>query len=247
MSSSLGFEIFGPAARGAAVRSEILKSGEEFGIRASGARAYSTVSPETGWFASPTPAIYVGEMMKPYREWLPADGWESNLSIGGSFVSHEIENYYQRPWELGYGRLVKFDHEFIGRGALEAMADQPHREKVWLRWNTEDVLGVFRSMCHSGERYKYIDIPSAYYASLPFDKVLIGDRLIGLSQYLVYTVNAGCWFSLAIIDGPEARDGAEVTVVWGEGNDETTKPVVERHVQTEIRATVSTTSPGASR
>jgi hypothetical protein len=76
--------------------------------------------------------------------------------------------------------------------------------------------------------------------------VLAGGRLIGLSQYPVFTVNAGCWFSLAIVDEAEARDGAAVSVLWGEENGGTNKPVVERHVQTEIRATVSTTSPAAS-
>ncbi len=29
--------------------------------------------------------------MKPFREWLSADGFEANASIGGSFVSEDIE------------------------------------------------------------------------------------------------------------------------------------------------------------
>ena len=36
-----------------------------------------------------------------------------------------------------------------------------------------------------------------------------------------------------------AEPGTEVTFVWGEENGGTTKPTVERHVQTEIRAVVS--------
>jgi hypothetical protein len=91
------------------------------------------------------PAIYAGDSMKPYREWLPANGFEANASLGGSFYSDRIEDYYQTPWDLGYGRHVKFDHDFIGRAALEAKADQPHRRKLWLRWNNEDVLRVFAS------------------------------------------------------------------------------------------------------
>ena len=34
-------------------------------------------------------------------------------------------------------------------------------------------------------------------------------------------------------------DGSEVTLVWGEENGGSKRPVVERHVQTEVRATVS--------
>ena len=53
-----------------------------------------------------------------------ADGesYEAKASIGGSFVSANIEDYYLTPWDLGYGHFVKFDHDFIGREALEKMA-----------------------------------------------------------------------------------------------------------------------------
>ena len=43
-----------------------------------------------------------------------------------------------------------------------------------------------------------------------------------------------------MIDEKEAIDGTEVTIVWGEEDGGTAKPTVERHVQTEIRARVST-------
>ena len=48
--------------------------------------------------------------------------YEAKASIGGSFVSANIEDYYLTPWELGYGLFVKFDHEFVGRAALEKWA-----------------------------------------------------------------------------------------------------------------------------
>jgi syringate O-demethylase len=57
--------------------------------------------------------------MKAYRQWLPADCYEARASIGGSFNSTNIEDYYLTPWDLGYGPHVKFDHDFIGREALE--------------------------------------------------------------------------------------------------------------------------------
>jgi vanillate/3-O-methylgallate O-demethylase len=58
--------------------------------------------------------------MKGFREWLGADSYEATGSIGGSFVSDNIEDYYLNPWELGYGSFVKSDHEFHGREALES-------------------------------------------------------------------------------------------------------------------------------
>jgi len=240
MSRMKGLELHGPVEDREVVLEAILKAGDEFGLVLGGSRAYSTVSPESGWIPSPMPAIYAGEKMKPYREWLSADGFEANASLGGSFYSQRIEDYYQTPWDLGYGRHIKFDHDFIGREALEKIKDQPHRQKVWLRWNDDDVLRVLASQLGTGDRYKYMETPNAYYSILPFDKVLMGDRMVGLSTYTVYTANVRSWFSLAMIDEDVAVDGTEVSVVWGEEDGGSPKPIVERHVQTEIKATVST-------
>jgi syringate O-demethylase/vanillate/3-O-methylgallate O-demethylase len=238
MSRMGGLELHGPAADGPAVLEAILAAGPQFGLLRGGSRAYSTVSPESGWIPSPMPAIYSGEKMKAYREWLPANGFEACASLGGSFYSNRIEDYYQTPWDLGYGKHVKFDHDFIGCEALEKMADKPHRRKLWLKWNNDDVLKVFASQLGHGPRYKYMETPNAYYSILPFDKVLVGDRMVGLSTYSVYTSNIRQWFSLAMID-EDVADGTEAVVVWGEENGGSAKPIVERHVQTNIRATIS--------
>jgi vanillate/3-O-methylgallate O-demethylase len=240
MARTSGFEVWGPYEEGKEVKAAIVEAGQSFGLRQAGARAYSTVSIESGWIPSPTPAIYSGEKMRPYREWLGADGFEGTASLGGSYYSNRIEDYYQTPWDLGYGAHVKFDHDFIGREALEKLAGEPHRKKVWLIWNQEDVLRILSSMLEGGDRFKHLEMPGAQYATLPFDKVLQGDKTIGLSTYAVYTANVRSFFSLAMIEQDLAVDGAEVAILWGEENGGSAKPTVERHVQTEIRATVST-------
>ncbi len=245
MARTQGLELWGPAEEGETVKSALVEAGKNFGLREVGARAYSTVSPESGWIPSPMPAIY-SDSMKTYREWLPADGFEANASLGGSFYSERIEDYYQTPWDLGYGMHVKFDHDFVGRPALEKKSEGPHRRKVWLVWNHEDVLKIFGSMLGTGENYKYLEMPGSQYSTLPFDKVLRNGQLIGLSTYNCYTSNVRAWFSLAMIDETHAIDGTEVVVVWGEENGGSDKPVVERHVQTEVRAVVRTERPVAS-
>ena len=118
MSGVPGLEIWGPYDEADEIRDIIHEAGREFGIRLVGNRAYATNTLESGWIPSPLPAVYTGEEMKAYREYLPADGYEGGGSIGGSFHSPDIEDYYLTPYELGYGPFVKFDHDFIGREAL---------------------------------------------------------------------------------------------------------------------------------
>ena len=122
MAGQPGFELFGPYADGDAVRDAIVRAGEEFGLRQVGGRAYSSNTLESGWIPSPLPAVYSGEQMKPYRQWLTDQSYEAKASIGGSFVSQKIEDYYLTPWEMGYGSFIDFEHDFIGREALQKMA-----------------------------------------------------------------------------------------------------------------------------
>lgn len=236
-----GLELVGPSTGATEVRQALLAAGREFGLKEGGARAYPSTAVESGWIPSPVPAIYTGEAMKPFRQWLSANSFEANASIGGSFVSDNIEDYYTTPWDLGYGHTIKFDHEFIGRAALEKLSTEPHRRKVWLRWNDEDTSAVIlSSLFDESNRAKFLEIPVSNYASGPHDKVLIGDELVGLSANAGYTVNVRGWSSLAMVDESRAVDGTEVTIVIGEEGGGSLKPTVERHEQRSVRATLHT-------
>jgi len=234
-----GFELFGPWEDGEAVKAAIVEAGRDFGLRLSGSRTYSSNTLESGWIPSPMPAIYSGEKMKPYRQWLPANGYEANASLGGSFSSTDIEDYYLTPWDLGYGMVVKFDHDFIGREALEKIAQKPRRKKVTLALNSEDVQRGIATMYGPHPRTKYIDFPSAVYSTLPYDKVMKDGKVIGVSTWIGYSANEGRELTLAIVDAEHAEPGTEVTFVWGEEGGGSSKPTVERHKQLEIRATVA--------
>jgi vanillate/3-O-methylgallate O-demethylase len=234
-----GWELFGPWEYGDEVRSAIVEGGKEFGIRQVGSRAYPTTCLESGWIPSPLPAIYTGEEMKGYRQWLKSTSYEATASLGGSLYSDDIADYYLTPYDLGYGPFVKFDHEFVGRQALEKMADNQKRKKVTLVWNREDLKRASGSLFEAGDIAKYIDLPLANYSTLPFDKVLKDGKTVGVSTYTGYTYNERVMLSLAVVDSRHSEAGTEVTIVWGEEGRGSSKPTVERHVQAEIRATVA--------
>ena len=237
MSGVPGLELFGPWDEGDDVRAAIVAAGEEFGLKQVGSRVYATNTLESGWIPCPLPAVFTGDDMKAYREWLPANGYEATGSLGGSFYSDDISDYYLTPWDLGYGGFVKFDHDFVGRDALEKMT--PARKKVTLAWNGDDVAAAMGTMFHKDNRAKYIDLPLSNYSTWPNDKVLKDGKQVGVSTFSGYSSNESSMLSLAIVDNEQSEPGTEVTLVWGEEGGGSAKPVVERHVQTEIRAIVS--------
>ena len=238
MAGAPGLEVWGPYEEREEIRAAIVNAGKEFGLREVGSRAYATNTLESGWIPSPLPAVYTGEKMKAYRQWLPAASYEGTGSLGGSFYSNNIEDYYMTPYALGYGPFVKFDHDFIGREALEKMAGKPQRKKVTFAWNSEDVEKVFASMFRPGEHYKYIDLPLSNYTSASYDKVLGNGKTVGVSMFTGYSYNERSMLSLGAVDA-DIEIGNEVKVVWGEEGGGSQKPTVERHKQIEIRAIVS--------
>jgi vanillate/3-O-methylgallate O-demethylase len=239
MAGAPGLEIWGPYEEREEIREAIVEAGRDFGLAQVGNRAYATNTLESGWIPSPLPAVYTGEKMKAFREWSGGDSYEAAGSIGGSFYSDDIEDYYVTPYELGYGPFVKFDHDFIGREALEKIADKPHRRKVTFAWNPDDVAKVFRSMLEPGaEHYKYIDLPLSNYTSASYDKILHKGKVAGFSMFAGYSYNERSMLSLGIID-PGVETGTEVTLVWGEEGGGSKKTTVERHKQLDIRAVVS--------
>jgi glycine cleavage system aminomethyltransferase T len=239
MAGQPGFELMGPWADHAAVHAALVVAGKPHDMRLVGGRCYSSNTLESGWIPSPLPAIYSGDKMRAFREWLTINHYEAKASIGGSFVSDKIEDYYLTPWDLGYGSFVKFDHQFIGREALQKMAPGPHRKKVTLALDDVSVTDALFTLFDKGLRAKYMEFPSAVYAMHPFDRVTVDGKLVGVSTWVGYSANEGKMLTLAILDAPHAVPGTEVTFVWGEPDGGTRKVTVEPHKQVEIKAVVS--------
>ena len=119
MAGQPGFELFGPWAEGEDVLGAILAAGRGVRARRAGRQGLLHVEPGV---------------------WLDPDGGARDLragacggtgngstrhalgSLGGSMDSADIADYYVTPYDIGYGRTVKFDHDFLGREALERVA-----------------------------------------------------------------------------------------------------------------------------
>ena len=175
-----------------------------------------------------------GRARAGFRKWLPADDIDAKVSLGGSFYSENVADYYFSPYDVGYGRIVKFDHDFIGRKALEAQVaagTTEARRKVTLQWNARTPRKSGGQWSSQASGRSSSTLPIAHYATYHYDRVESKDgALRGRSLHTGYSSNYRSVLSLAVVDASVAEPGTEVVVVWGEPKP-SSKVQVEDHVQ----------------
>ena len=234
MAGEIGFELQGPADFSKAVYEAILEAGREFGIRRLGGRAVFINHLEACFPTIITdycPALF-GDKMDEYRAEFAAAMPASTVTfnIAGSFEADNITAWYRSPVELGWGKNVKFDHDFIGRAALEQEVANPRRLMRTLVWNADDLKDVYGSLFdEAGVPYDYMEMPRDQRGFMYMDKVLKDGRLVGVSSSRGYSYYFRRMLSLCTIDVAHSEPGTEVEVVWGNPG----KP------QKTIRATVA--------
>lgn len=235
-----GLELTGPWDERQEVKKALIDAGRRHGLRQIGSLAYFSTVIESGWWAVPFSAVYTSPELKPYREWLSTRSAAARMSLGGSFYSPNPEDYYATPWDLGYGHLIKFNHDFVGREALEAKVEQNHRKKVTLLWHPSDFLKVYERLVGDGPTAMHIDLPVSATARLHYDKVLDADgRHIGFGTYPGYSYNERTMMSLGSVNEEHADPGTELTMIWGEvDGGRRSAPWIEPHEQIEIRVIV---------
>lgn len=241
-----GLELSGPWDERNDVKAALVQAGKKHGLRQIGSLAYFSTVIESGWWAVPFSAVYTSPALQGYREWLSDRSASARMSLGGSFFSPNPADYYATPWDLNYGHIIKFDHDFVGREALEKLADQPHRKKVTLLWHPDDFAQVFQRLVADGPTALHVDLPVAATGRLHYDKVLDENgELVGFGTYPAYSYNERAMMSLGSVDETLAVPGTQLQLVWGEdGGGSRSGGRVEPHEQITIRVTVAPTPIG---
>jgi glycine cleavage system aminomethyltransferase T len=220
MAGEVGFELQGPRELGPAVYEAVYSAGQEFGMRRMGARVASINHLEACF---PTivmdylPAIYdpdMAEYLQEFETAMPA--FAKTAKVGGSFEGREPSDYYRSPVELGWTKNIKFDHQFLGREALEEEVAHPKRTIRTLVWNAEDVMDVHASLFRKEQKpYPFMDMPRDQRSLMSADKVLMNNQVVGISTSRGYSYLFREMLSLCVIDVEHSEVGTEVTVVWG--------------------------------
>lgn len=203
IAGQIGYEFIGPWRDGPAVKEALMSAGKSVGMVHVGGLAHATNGIESGWVPTPTPGIYTAPELADYRRFLSLRSFEGEKPLHGTFFSENIEDYYVSPYELGYGKSIVFNHEFIGRKALERAKSRPMRTKVTLVLNIDDVRDIF------GANPGYVLSYARY-------RIESATAMAGMTFYSAWIDPIGTILSLALIDPRYAPSGTEVAVVWGE-------------------------------
>ncbi|MHA5052893.1 aminomethyl transferase family protein [Streptomyces sp. SD15] len=226
MAGQAGFEFIGPWEHAGYVHEAFLKAGEPLGLVQVGALAYATPSVESGWIPSPVPGIYTDPDLLEYRRYLPLFGIEGQRPLSGSFFSENIEDHYVSPYELGYGKMIHFGHDFHGRDALLKARDEELRKKVTLVFDADDV----RRVLGDGEDPGLV-------LSYARHRVEDAHGLVGVTMQTASIDPVGTVLAQSLIDAAHAEPGTEVAVVWGDHPGSGTGPEADLGFP-RIRATV---------
>ena len=233
MAGEIGYELQGPAEHAREVYAAVVAAGQEFGIRRLGGRAVFINHLEACFPTIVTdylPAIFGDDMAEYFAEFKAAmPPYAVTFNVAGSFEADDVSAWYRSPVELGWAKNIKFDHEFIGRTALEPEVANPRRVMRTLVWEADDVVDVFASLFREGTPYHYMEIPRDQRGFMYADKVLKDGKVVGVATSRGYSYWFRQMLSLCVIEPQSAEPGTEVTVVWGEPG----KP------QKEIRAKVA--------
>jgi vanillate/3-O-methylgallate O-demethylase len=219
MAGEPGYELQGAVEHSQDVYNAVFEAGQEFGMRRLGHRAAMINHLEACFPTIVTdymPAIFAHDM-KEYCDYftqaLPS--FASTWNIAGSFESNDITDWYRSPVELGWGRNVKFDHDFLGSDALRDEVANPRRLIRTLAWDPADVVEVYASMFREGQPYDYMEMPRNNRGFMYADQVRSGGALVGVSTSRGYSYSFRKMLSLCVIDVDHAEPGSQVTVLYG--------------------------------
>ena len=218
MAGTLAYELRGPAEHGPAVYDAVYQVGKPLGMKRLGWRSYLVNHVEGGFPQMTGTFTFSFDSEKVFEGRDPRDAYAA-LNFTGSVDPGDYRARFRTPGELGWSWMARFDHDFVGRAAVEAEASNPKRTIVTLRWNREDVTDIYASLFRQDEDYKTIELPCGQPqpAGGHADHVTAKDgKRIGVSSGTTYSYYYREMISHCSIDVDQAQIGNEVIVCWGD-------------------------------
>ncbi|SKA90619.1 Glycine cleavage system T protein (aminomethyltransferase) [Agreia bicolorata] len=236
MSGSLAYEVHGHSTYALAAYEALREAVEAAGGKPQGFLNYALGNHTIGGYPNQFqhflyPYAESGSELAAFIAQVP----HLDLGLAGSAADSRA-NVYLTPYDVGWGNLVNFDHDFPGKTALQRIAQDPPRQAVTLEWNADDVAAAFSTQLR-GRAATAADLVTTpgftleEFASLKMrvDYVLADGGKIGVTAGRTIDYRENRMVSLAFIEREFADEGSPVVVLWGDTEES----------RVEIRATVA--------
>lgn len=135
MSGTLAYEVRGPYEQGPQVYDAIYRAGREYGIERLGWLTYLVNHVEGGFPQGGWTFKYAQPLDGSFADYLKRFGmeWVINIKDAGSYDPTDARVRERTPFEVGWEPFRRYDHDFVGREALEreareSEADDRHPE-----------------------------------------------------------------------------------------------------------------------
>lgn len=213
MTGTLAYEVHGPASAGPDVYDRLYQIGKPMGLARMGWKDY-TISHTFGGNPQMTvnfeSSLYGDPAFTASAPFVP--------EYTGSIDPADIKSRFRTAVECRWDFMARFDHDFVGREALQKEMAHPVRRVVSLELNPDDIADVIRSQ-FTDDPYKYIDFPCAQPQPAGGHQDYVVDESgnqIGISANPTYSSHYKVMVSHAVIDVDEIKEGREVVIKWGD-------------------------------
>jgi vanillate/3-O-methylgallate O-demethylase len=239
MAGTLAYELHGPLEQGPAVYDAVVRAGADLGLQRLGWRTYTVNHVEGGFPQLIWTFMFTAIEDPGFRAIAGGDDSIWKPIVSGSVDPGDARARYRTPVELDWHRGARFDHDFIGREALEKEVADPKRTIVTLRWNSDDVIDIYASLLRPGDEYKTLELPTHPHlrgVHAHADHVIKDGKEVGVSSGTVYSYYYREVISHCTIDLDCTEIGTEVIVKWGDfgGKIKDVRATVERYPYLEL-------------
>jgi glycine cleavage system aminomethyltransferase T len=224
MSGSLAYEVHGHSSYALEAYRQLRAAVDEVGGTRQGFLNYAVGNHTVGGYPNQFQHYLYpyAESGEPLAEFL-AQTPHLDLGLKGS-ASESRANAYASPYDVGWGKVVDFGHDFPGKAALQRIAADPPRRAVTLEWDADDVASAFSANLrgNGSQEIDSLEAPGFTLAdfaglSMRIDAVEVDGVRVGVTSGRTIDYLSGRTVSLAFLDAAHAAEGTQIDIVWGPG------------------------------
>ena len=219
VAGTLAYEVHGDIKDAPLVYQALMAAGQPFNLVRLGMRAYGMNHTENGFAQAFIHFLPAWTQDEDFMDYLNGKYDALLAKLPGS-AGVDITRRYFNPIDLGWGHMITFDHDFVGRAALEVAMQQQAKKIVTLEWYADDIKDIYASYFESGESFEFMEFPAnpiwtTQSSIVVADEVQIDSRSIGISSGRIYSFYYRRMISLAVIETEYAIEGTTLEVIWG--------------------------------